>query len=353
MEAEKFPLWSGDELIRRTRAAFGINAEEPCTLEPIVKGGSVRTFHRAAWAGGSRTAIIMHYSVEKPENLLYAGHTQFLKRQGVRVPAILTQDKPAQLIWLEDIGRNDLLLLARTAEQPARLGAYNAVLMELSRLQDIRWREMPAGALPPMLDGFDTATYQWEQDYFFEHCMGGYFRLSEPRLAELRGLPALLQMAENLGQRQPVLVHRDFQSTNIIMRDGLTPVFIDFQGMRPGRAGYDVASLLYDPYTNLAKVERELLLSAYLEVRPAHLQPLSRTDYLHCAAQRLMQALGAYGNLGLNRGHPHFLKYIPVALPLLREVISELENPGLAPLAQALEECAAVTDSRVPATAAA
>ena len=66
-----------------------------------------------------------------------------------------------------------------------------------------------------------------------------------------------------------------------------------------------------------------------------------RTLYDLCAAQRLMQALGAYGNLGLNRGHPHFLKYIPIALPLLREVLGELENPGLASLVAALEECAA------------
>ena len=330
MEVEKFPLWSADELVRRTRAAFGINAEEPCGLEPIVKGGSVRTFHRASWSSGTRTAILMHYSLGKAENLLYAGLTQFLKRQGVRVPTILTQDKAAQIIWLEDIGRNDLLMLARSAEQPARLGAYNAVLMELSRLQDIRWREILPGALPPMVEGFDAAAYQWEQDYFFQHCVGQYFQLAESRLEELRNLPALRQMAVNLGQRQPVLVHRDFQSTNIIMRDGLTPVFIDFQGMRPGRAGYDVASLLYDPYTNLAKVERDLLLSAYLEVRPAHLQPLSRVDYLHCAAQRLMQALGAYGKLGHTDERTTFLEHIPVAMERLQDVLARLpELSGL------------------------
>ncbi len=306
-------------------------------MEPIVKGGSVRVFYRATFTG--RTAIIMHYSVEKAENLLYSGLTQFLKRHGVRVPTILAQDNAAHLIWLEDIGRNDLLMIAREAEQPARLGAYNAVLMELSRLQDIRWREMPSSALPPMMEGFDAVTYRWEQEYFLEHCLGGYFRLSGPRLEELRRLPALIAMAENLGQRQPVLVHRDFQSTNIVMKNGVVPYFIDFQGMRPGRAGYDVASLLYDPYARLPKAERELLLLAYMEVRPAHLQPLSRVDYLQCAAQRVMQALGAYGNLGLNRGHPRFLEYIPIALPLLREILSELNEPGLTALATALEDC--------------
>ena len=30
-----------------------------------------------------------------------------------------------------------------------------------------------------------------------------------------------------------------------------------------------------------------------------------------CAMQRLMQALGAYGFLGLVKGHKHFLRYVP------------------------------------------
>ena len=44
-----------------------------------------------------------------------------------------------------------------------------------------------------------------------------------------------------------------------------------------------------------------------------------------------MQALGAYGYLGLARGKDHFLAHIPVALASLREVVSqvpELEEFG-------------------------
>jgi hypothetical protein len=35
--------------------------------------------------------------------------------------------------------------------------------------------------------------------------------------------------------------------------------------MRPGLGAYDLASLLYDPYVNLADTEREALLVYYLE----------------------------------------------------------------------------------------
>jgi aminoglycoside/choline kinase family phosphotransferase len=55
-----------------------------------------------------------------------------------------------------------------------------------------------------------------------------------------------------------------------------------------------------------------------------------------CAMQRLMQALGAYGSLGLVKGHKHFLQYIPNALGSLRTVVAEIDN--LQPLASFLVE---------------
>ena len=42
--------------------------------------------------------------------------------------------------------------------------------------------------------------------------------------------------------------------------------------------------------------------------------------------QRLMQALGAYGFLGLVRGHEYFLQYIPRAAHSLREIVGKIDN---------------------------
>ena len=69
-----------------------------------------------------------------------------------------------------------------------------------------------------------------------------------------------------LGDLPRVLVHRDFQSQNIIVRNGQAHL-IDFQGMRPGLAEYDLASLLYDPYVTLSADERTQLLEYYWMAR--------------------------------------------------------------------------------------
>ncbi|MFV1996144.1 MAG: phosphotransferase, partial [Verrucomicrobiales bacterium] len=56
----------------------------------------------------------------------------------------------------------------------------------------------------------------------------------------------------------------------------------------------------------------------------------SRERFLLCAAQRLMQALGAYGYLGVEKGKRHFLDSIPGAVHNLHDVFEEL--PALSPL---------------------
>jgi aminoglycoside/choline kinase family phosphotransferase len=127
------------------------------------------------------------------------------------------------------------------------------------------------------------------------------------------------------------LIHRDFQSQNILVRRG-EPVFIDYQGLRFGLAEYDLASLLYDPYVVLSRDQREELV-ALAEARSRN--PQFRSQLLACACQRLMQALGAYGFLGVVKNKPTFLRHIRPALANLREVAVEQGIlPILAPLLQ-------------------
>src|SRR5205823_14717498 len=114
---------------------------------------------------------------------------------------------------------------------------------------------------------------------------------------------------------------------------------IDFQGMRPGLAEYDLASLLFDPYVDLSGAERSELISYYRQKQADNGrtidQQLDNTLQL-CAMQRLMQALGAYGFLGLVRGHEHFLRYVPRAMRSLREIVAKIED--LKPLASLLAD---------------
>ena len=76
---------------------------------------------------------------------------------------------------------------------------------------------------------------------------------------------------------------------------------------------------LFDPYVTLTDSERDDLLHYYAEHRGISLFELRESFHL-CAAQRLMQALGAYGNLSRNLGKPHFKQHIPAAVASLTTV---------------------------------
>ena len=168
-----------------------------------------------------------------------------------------------------------------------------------------------------------------EQQYFFENCLVRYFQLPESKVTALSELSALTQISDDLAERPRHLVHRDFQSQNIIVRNGQA-CLIDFQGMRPGLPQYDIASLLYDPYVTLSPDERAELLAYYCE--RAEPEPGTSFEYSLrlCAMQRLMQALGAYGFLGLVRGQTAFLGHIPGAMNSLKTVLTDI--PGVEPL---------------------
>jgi aminoglycoside/choline kinase family phosphotransferase len=133
-------------------------------------------------------------------------------------------------------------------------------------------------------------------------------------------------------------VHRDFQSQNIIIRNGQAHL-IDFQGMRPGLAEYDLASLLYDPYVELPEDERAELTAYYRERQIENGIAINGDFDLKlrlCAMQRLMQALGAYGFLGLVKDHKHFLEHVAAALPSLQRTVAEID--GLSELERTLRQ---------------
>ena len=295
------------------------------SVAPIEKGGSGRKFWRMHV--GPQSLILVRYSEDRPENKHYVAIASFLASVGVRVPRIHFHDEAEGLILMEDAGETDLWS-QREAPWPARRALYQRTLDQALILHTQAHRAPDADALRHLQPVFDSTLYRWEQDYFFEHCLGRHFGVHVARLAEEGDRARLLEIADHLSSQPRCLVHRDFQSQNIIVRAGEV-CLIDFQGLRPGLAQYDLASLLLDPYVALTAAEREELLAHYLSGLHGpghHAVPEFRALFDLCSMQRLMQALGAYGKLGHADGRVEFLDHIPAALTRLREVLTRIKG---------------------------
>ncbi|PYL49359.1 MAG: hypothetical protein DMF40_02360 [Verrucomicrobia bacterium] len=317
-------------LLRQTRRRLPAFSEGQIEISPIEKGGSDRRFYRVR-CRPEQSLILVKYNLERAENRHYVRIAEFLTEHGIPAPKIYFHDAEEGLIWVEDLGVSDLFSF-RDDPWLVRGALYRSALDEIARLHDLpesEWAELD-GEMPPE---FNATLYRWEQNYFFENCLGRIFGLNEVKLRELASLPALEDVADRLGSLPRVLVHRDFQSQNIIVRSGHA-FLIDFQGMRPGLAEYDLASLLFDPYVRFSPAEREELYSYYTERRGLAPTRQLRETLLLCAMQRLMQALGAYGFLGLVKGNRDFLAHVPAALHSLRNLIADIDL--LEPLGAAL-----------------
>ena len=132
----------------------------------------------------------------------------------------------------------------------------------------------------------------------------------------------LAQVAGRLERAPRVLVHRDLQSSNVLIYRG-APHLIDFQGMRLGAAAYDLASLLCDPYSDLSSSVQQHLLAFY--TRNGGGADLSDV-FWWAAVQRLAQALGAFARLSTQSDMAHFADHIPATLRQMRRALDHL--PG-------------------------
>jgi len=306
-------------LLRQTRLHFPRFDVDEIKISPIEKGGSDRKFYRVR-CSSEQSLILVKYNREREENRHYVEIAQFLEAHEIRAPRIYHHDAEEGLIWLEDLGENDLFSY-RSESWLVRRAFYESALDEVRKLH-----QLPESVCVEMRQHlpaeFNAALYLWEQNYFFENCLGRYFKIEQAKMEQVARLPEFAGIAERLAELPRVLVHRDFQSQNILVRNGQA-YLIDFQGMRPGLAQYDLASLLYDPYVELSAAERDELLEHYCGGK---LASDFRETLRLCAMQRLMQALGAYGFLGLVKGHEHFLQHIPKAVNSLREVVTEIDG---------------------------
>jgi hypothetical protein len=287
------------------------------TLTPVGQGGSDRDYFRVTIPGRDHF-ILMRYGRLREENNIYAAIAGFLRGIGVAVPLVFGHDPEKGLLLMEDLGDEDLFT-HRNAPWDLRCRLYEKTLTIVSRLHAI-----PPGRFSSrdirLMPAFGPELYRWERDYFREHCVYKTCGIcltgeeDEALEAELGGL------ARRLLETPQVLVHRDLQSQNVMVWKD-EPVLIDFQGMRFGSLFYDLGSLLYDPYVEIEEVDRTSLLRCYYDLS----HPLQDWDEFESlfhltSAQRLMQALGAYGFLGRERGKSRFLAYVAPALDRLIDV---------------------------------
>ena len=307
----------------------------PIDRELLAGDGSDRLWYRLK--SGTASLILADHGIrtgtQTAEVDAFVTIGRHLRAAGIDVPQIYLSDRFAGLVYLEDIGDEHLQETVRRTSRSEELAVrYRPIIRQLVKMAFTGAENFdPAWA-------YQTPSYsrelilERECRYFVEAFLTTYLgrRVSFADLAE--EFARLADRALAFGVNG--FMHRDFQSRNIMIRNG-TGVIIDFQGGRLGPIQYDLASLLIDPYVDLPLIVQDQLLAYCLHqieaTRPVDPHRF-RKGYHYCCLTRNLQILGAFGHLSKVKGKTQFEAYIPTAVRGLHQRLNrdgENEFPQL------------------------
>ncbi len=290
-------------------------------------GGSGRSIIRLS--NDKISAIGILHGVRE-ENAAFIEFSRHFRHHGLPVPEIYAEDLNQGGYLEEDLGDTTLFEFLsgnRDGDDIAApvMDAYRKVVETLPRFQVEAGRDLNYKKCYPRAS-FDRQSIAWDLNYF------KYYFL------RLAGIPFNEQALEDdfsrltkflLSAPREYFLYRDFQSRNVMWRDG-RPFFVDYQGGRKGALQYDIASLLYDAKAALPPELRQNLLDHYLDSLAGFIE-LDRDAFMHhyyaYVYIRIMQALGAYGFRGFYERKAHFLQSVPFALNNLRWLLHHVKLP--------------------------
>ena len=273
----------------------GIGPED-MKLEQLRGDGSKRVFWRITSSVSGNRFIAManppNDDASRRENFAYLMIGKHLHQKGVPVPGIYTHDLNQGWSVMEDMGSTSLQDMV--SSKKGHLPIYKKLLKHLLRMQitgannfDPTWCNQT--------EHYDRQVMiKYEANYFRDAFLHLYLGLK----SEWPKLEAPFNHLAEMASRDDsnFLLHRDFQSRNIMISEGRIGI-IDWQGARLGPLGYDLASLLIDPYIDLTPQDKNAIFEQYLflikEHNSAWIESFKRY-YPYLAIQRNLQILGAF-----------------------------------------------------------
>lgn len=266
----------------------------------------------------------MQSSNNDPDYIRHLEYTKFFRSNDVPVPGLNSSDPEQMQSVFEDAGDISLYSYLKCQRKEKDIeDMYKRVLDVAAGIHSIKKNQV--NGCPLLKDRvFDHEYFRWETEYFLSEFIQG---IQNIEIKNAQALENELDLLSGYADSIPkTVIHRDFQSQNIMVMKDLELRVIDFQGARIGPPAYDIASILWDPYFRLDDVMRDSLLNYYLSaMKNSQCEDFSektfKDTFINCRLQRHMQALGAYGFLSRIKGKKYFRKFMPEGIRLLKEDI--------------------------------
>ena len=303
---------SNETLSQLFRSVFGT---APGEIRPITPSGSNRRYFRLTSPDGLHTAIGVS-GVSRAENEAFVSLARDFERAGLPSPVVLAVSDDNMCYLQTDLG--DLSLFDCLEDKELLFKA-----MDTLRRFHVEGTPQTDFSVCRPVGRFDSVSAMWDLNYF-KYCFLNPSGIAYDEALLQADFEALAGSVEATAAKAGGLMLRDFQSRNVMVKDGETYV-IDFQGARRGPWAYDVASFLFQARAGFPDTLRRALASRYIghEEGSPEFEDFY-ADVRRMALLRALQTLGAYGYRGLFERKGHFLRSIPAALAGLGSLLDVL-----------------------------
>ena len=266
---------------------------------------------------------------------------RMLRQGGVAVPEVFEQDLEGGFLLIENLGTGSFLD-GRGCPVRERFLAAARLLAEIHGRSWPKSFEAAPGTvhrIPP----FDREAMMIEAELLLDWYVPAVFGKPATPAQRARFTAAWNAAFDRLEGKEHGLVHRDFQSSNLIWRDDREGHdrlgILDFQDALIGPTAYDVASIALDARVTVSPELEQAVVDAYCDARGkrgSFERGCFEEAYAILAAQRNSKILGIFVRLDRRDGKPDYLRHLPRIRDYLRRVMA---HPALAELRALYDEC--------------
>ena len=288
----------------------------------LPSSGSNRRYFRLS---GPRSLIGVS-GTSRPENEAFLYMAAHFRQKGLPVPEVYCSSEDKLFYLQEDLGDTLLFDAIEKGRKSSVFDETEKRLLHqtielLPKVQFVGADGMDFSHCYPQPE-FNRRSILWDLNYF-KYC---FLKATGLEFQEDRLEDDFQKMADVLlRSASATFMYRDFQSRNVMVRDG-EPWLIDFQGGRKGPVYYDVASFLWQAKAKYPDDLREELLGSYIAALRQYIpvdETYFRSQLQHFVLFRILQVLGTYGFRGYFEKKPHFIQSVPYAIDNLRQLLRE------------------------------
>lgn len=323
------------------RALESIHQPPPDRLDLVTLKGdaSSRSYHRMHLPGRKPSSLVLmqlamdplesdEFTDWDPPEYPFTLVQRYLEQGHLPVPRIHGARPEEGWLVLQDLGDVTLESVLLSCTPSGMRGWYARAVDLLVRWQ--HWWRRSEAENPVRERVFSRRLLSWELDHYVQWGLEARLdrKLTDPERSRLDEL--FTPLLDELTQIPTVLVHRDYQSRNLmVVGQGERPslVLIDFQDALMGPAVYDAVALMCDSYIDIPAdlqldMVQRLRQSAFPDVDP---ERFARWFHVQTVQRKLKDA-GRFVFIHRVKGNPDFLPHIPRSLEYVQRSLRQLDH---------------------------